>query len=80
MIWMNYANLDLELIDRKDDDIRISFEQGKGSWLLIWAESLENSIYINSSKSISGKIDSSMNFGWFNEQTPELEFHRTILH
>jgi hypothetical protein len=52
-----------------DSDIRISFTPGIGSWSYIGTVA----------KSIS-QSDPTMNFGWFDDETSDEEFSRTIIH
>lgn len=79
-MWSSFANVEFEFVNHKTGDIRISFYQGKGSWSLIGKQSETFSVNVNTGTSASGKNGPSMNFGWFNANTAEDEFQRTILH
>lgn len=70
LIWMQFANIDFEFIDNGDAEIRISFQQGNGSWSYIGVDCLN----------ITNQNEPTMNFGWFDQNTPDHEFSRTILH
>ena len=50
-------------------DIRISFDEGGGSWSMIGTEA----------KSVA-KGEATMNLGWATEQTPESDFASVVLH
>lgn len=67
--WENYANIKFDFISYGLADILISFKKG-GSW---------SQVGINS-RLVSYQELPSMNFGWFNDYTPEFEFRRTVLH
>lgn len=53
----------------EDADIRISFDEGGGSWSMIGTEA----------RGVS-KGDSTMNLGWVAEGTPEKDFASVVLH
>lgn len=79
--WCQHANLKFVFVDKAAGaDIRISFYAGKGSWSLIGKQSSQFSVDVNSGRSVSGQNGPSMNYGWFNQNTTEQEFRRTILH
>lgn len=67
--WTKYANLKFEYVDYGRSDLRISFVENGSSWSVIGKQAL----YVNAD-------EATMNFGWFNDRTPEYEFQRTILH
>lgn len=67
--WENYVNIQFDFGDYKDDaQVRISFNQ-KGSW----SEIGTNCRSVEKSKP-------TMNFGWFNLNTPDEEYSRVVLH
>ena len=67
--WTQYANLTFDFVNYGHSDLRVSFVQNGSSWSVIGKQAL----YL-------GVNEPTMNFGWFDEQTPEFEFQRTILH
>ncbi len=68
--WSQYAYITLRFVsDNSNAQIRITFEQGKGSWSYLGKDAL----------SIASHLPT-MNYGWFNENTTDREFSRTILH
>lgn len=73
--WTQYANIRFEFVDpeREYAQIRITFEPG-GSWSRIGRDSLGDAQWTWSG------FNRTMNFGWFNDSTPDDEFRRTVLH
>jgi serralysin len=70
MDWTNYGNVKIQFVnDKQDADIQIAFQQGAGSWS-----------YIGTDASTIDPGESTMNFGWFDETTPDKEFSRTTKH
>ncbi|KAF2001659.1 zincin [Amniculicola lignicola CBS 123094] len=70
--WSLYANLTFKFMDRDapgDSDIRISFTSGAGSWSQIGT----------AAKSVP-QSEPTMNFGWFNDESTEEVFRRTVIH
>lgn len=65
--WLQFANLRFSFATG-GGDIRISTAPG-GSWS-----------YIGTDAKTIPASQATMNFGWFNAQTPDNEFSRTILH
>ncbi len=68
--WERYVNLRFFFVDSGPAEIRISFTPNIGSWSYVGTDCLL----------ITNQQEATMNFGWFDEQTPEEEFSRTILH
>lgn len=68
--WLKYANLNFEYVNPYENaDIRINFDNSGGSWSYIGTDCN----YIDANKP-------TMNFGWFNSNTPDYEFSRTVIH
>ena len=70
--WSLYANLTFKFMGRDatgDSDVRISFTSGGGSWSYIGA----------GAKTVS-QSEATMNFGWFDDNTSDEEFSRTVIH
>ena len=67
--WTRHANLTFQFVSYGQADIRVSFVQNGSSWSVIGKQALQ----VNQN-------EATMNFGWLNDQTPEYEFRRTILH
>lgn len=71
--WSKYANINFAFLDERSTepaDIRITFDThpNAGSWS-----------YIGTDTETNQKIPT-MNYGWFDENTGDVEFRRTILH
>jgi Matrixin len=79
-MWSQYSSVTFKYVTDKNADIRIAFDDGKGSWSLIGNQSKLFSVDRNSGTTINGTSGPSMNYGWFNKNTEEAEFQRTILH
>ena len=69
MIWTKFANLNFQFVKSGDAEIRIAFQEGKGSWSYLGVDCLN-----------IAQDQPTMNFGWFNEFTREFEISRTVLH
>ena len=68
-IWSRYANINFRFVSYGKADLRISFVENGSSWSVIGKQALQVS-----------QQEPTMNFGWLNNNTPEFEFKRTILH
>lgn len=78
--WTQHCGIQFFFVDHRDADIRIGFYKNQGSWSLMGNQSAYASKNILTFESEPGRDGISMNFGWFDEKTPEYEFKRTILH
>ncbi|MGN4759287.1 M12 family metallopeptidase [Bacillus cereus group sp. MYBK227-2] len=68
--WENYANIQFDFGDHKEDaQIRISF-RGEGSWSKVGTDCL----------GVEDKSIATMNFGWFNQETTDDNYSATVLH
>lgn len=68
--WSSYANINFQFVGvNENSDIKINFDSSGASW----------SYYGNYCINIP-QNQASMNFGWFNNSTPDAEFSRTIIH
>jgi H-type lectin domain/Astacin (Peptidase family M12A) len=67
--WENFANVDFRFVAAgQAAEIRVTFTPG-GSWSFIGRSNLN-----------VPSTNPTMNFGWFNDSTPDLEFSRTVIH
>lgn len=67
--WENFANIDFRFVAAgQTAEIRVTFTPG-GSWS-----------YIGSSNLNISSDRPTMNFGWFHDNTEDLEFSRTVIH
>jgi serralysin len=69
MDWTNYATIKFEFVDDLDADVQISFKKGAGSWSAIGTDA-----------SLTNPGIATMNFGWFDANTPDKEISRTTKH
>lgn len=70
LTWTRFANINFDFVEYGDAEIRISFHQGIGSWSYIGVDCIN----------ITNQDEATMNYGWFNQDTPNHEFSRTVLH
>jgi serralysin len=68
--WEDFANIKFDFITTGNAEIRISFMMGKGSWSYVGTDAL----------SIRDQNKPTMNYGWFDSETPDIEFSRTVIH
>ena len=67
--WTNFANIKFEFVNDKEADVQISFQQGAGSWSAIGTDA-----------STANPGEPTMNFGWFDADTPDKEYSRVVKH
>ncbi|HKP51471.1 MAG TPA: H-type lectin domain-containing protein [Chloroflexia bacterium] len=68
VVWGSYANIQMQFVATGTAEIRVAFNPG-GSWSYVGTDNLA----IPASKP-------TMNFGWFNDSTPDDEFSRVVIH
>lgn len=80
--WEEFANIDFVFVQSGPAEIRISFTLDKGSWSYFGKDSARQSKVKtpDGPQFVRDATGASMNFGWFNDKTPEEEFRRTTLH
>lgn len=67
--WSDYANIRFQFVQSGKADIRVSFNEGDGSWS-----------YIGTDANLIRGNRATMNFGWFDNHTDDEEFSRTTIH
>ncbi len=77
--WNKYSSVKFKFVNSGNAEIRISFK-GIGSWSLIGNSSVSYSVNIKTGVVFKSGNGVSMNFGWFNSNTPDMEFSRVVLH
>jgi hypothetical protein len=70
--WMQYANINITFVKTNDEQVRIAFIPGQGSWSAIGNDCLDTSYF--------PKNEPTMNFGWLDESTPDEEWRRVVVH
>jgi len=70
--WEDYANVQLNFGDDPDAEIRISFQADPGSWSAIGTDCLITDYF--------PQYQPTMNFGWLNDETPDDEYERVVVH
>lgn len=68
-LWSAYANIDFELSEAKDAEIRVSFKEPGGNWSMMGTDSLQ----------VAGG-EATMNFGWIREDSPLIEIEQGVVH
>jgi serralysin len=69
-IWEAYANIKLDVV-AGDEHVRIGFLANQGSWSAIGIDALDPYFSKNSP---------TMNLGWLEDDTPDLEYERVVVH
>ncbi len=67
--WEQHANVRFEFVRSGDADIRITLDRNDGSWS-----------YLGTDAKLIPVGQATMNYGWFEEDTEDSEFSRTVLH
>jgi hypothetical protein len=70
--WMQYANIKITFVDTQDEQVRIAFDTGDGSWSALGTDCLVADYF--------PKDEPTMNFGWLDESTPDEEWRRVVVH
>ncbi|KAK6362668.1 hypothetical protein TWF730_000123 [Orbilia blumenaviensis] len=68
-VWSEYANIYFKFVDSGYANIRVTFNPKGGSWS-----------YVGTDAEVKSQDEPTMNFGWFNDNTPEESFSRTVTH
>ena len=70
--WEQYAKIDIQFVTTTDEQVRIAFTPGQGSWSAIGTDCL-NAAYFP-------KHEPTMNFGWLTDDTNAGEWERVVVH
>ena len=68
-IWSNFAKIRFVFTSNPNADIRISFDEGGGSWSYIGSDALS-----------IDKDEPTMNYGWLDETSSDKEYSRVVVH
>lgn len=69
--WERYANIKFKFIKTGDAEIRIAFAKD-GSWSAVGRDALNANYF--------PKHQPTMNYGWLDASTPDVEYRRVVLH
>lgn len=70
--WLDYANIRIQFVTTKDEQIRIAFMPGQGSWSAVGTDCLDKKYF--------PKNQPTMNFGWLEDDTDDTEWRRVVVH
>jgi hypothetical protein len=70
--WMNYASVRLDFKPGAKPDIRVSFKADPGSWSAVGTDCRVKSEFPADSPT--------MNFGWLDDDTDDVEYRRVVTH
>ena len=71
-IWEQYANISIEFVTTKNEQVRIAFQGDSGSWSAIGKDALNKHYF--------PKKEPTMNFGWLEDDTDDQEYERVVVH
>jgi hypothetical protein len=71
-IWEDHANIHIDFVTTPDEQVRIAFQPGEGSWSAVGSDAL-NPKYFPASAA-------TMNFGWLLDDTDDTEYERVVVH
>src|SRR5262249_48181490 len=71
-IWETYANIHIDFVTTTDEQVRIAFKAGDGSWSAIGQDALNTEFF--------PKDQPTMNFGWLLDGTEDQEYERVVVH
>jgi hypothetical protein len=71
-LWEQYANIHLDFVKTADEQVRIAFTPGQGSWSAVGTDALVSSYF--------PKYLPTMNFGWLLDDTDDTEYERVVVH
>lgn len=71
-MWETYANIHIDFVKTADEQVRIVFRPGEGSWSAIGQDALNTGYF--------DKNQPTMNFGWLQDDTEDEEYERVVVH
>jgi hypothetical protein len=71
-LWEQYANIHIDFVTTTDEQVRIAFQAGQGSWSAIGVDVLNASYFPANAPT--------MNFGWLLDDTDDTEYERVVVH
>jgi hypothetical protein len=70
--WEQYANIHIDFVKTKKEQVRIAFQADSGSWSAMGKDALNKKYF--------PKNEPTMNFGWLEDDTEEQEYQRVVVH
>ncbi|HET7503582.1 MAG TPA: hypothetical protein VFK02_21315 [Kofleriaceae bacterium] len=71
-LWEQYANIHIDFVTSHDEQIRIAFQSGQGSWSAIGHDALITKYF--------PRNEPTMNYGWLEDDTDDSEYERVVVH
>jgi hypothetical protein len=71
-IWEDFANIHIDFVTTTDEQVRIAFLPGQGSWSAVGTDALDVATF--------PKTEPTMNFGWLLDDTDDTEYGRVVVH
>jgi hypothetical protein len=71
-LWEQYANIHIDFVTTRDEQIRIAFQTGQGSWSAIGHDALISKYFPHDAPT--------MNYGWLADDTDDTEYERVVVH
>lgn len=71
-IWEQYANIHIDFVTTDDEQVRIAFQPGQGSWSAIGYDALNTTYF--------ARNEPTMNYGWLTDTTDDHEYERVVVH
>jgi serralysin len=70
--WESYANIHIDFVTTSDEQVRIAFQPGQGSWSGVGCDVLNTKYFAAN--------EATMNFGWLLDDTEDAEYERVVVH
>lgn len=70
--WEDHASIRFRFVTKGPEEIRISFRADPGSWSAVGRDALNRAAF--------PIYQPTMNFGWLNDNSPQTEYDRVVLH
>jgi hypothetical protein len=71
-MWQDFANIHIDFVTTNDEQVRIAFTSGQGSWSAIGTDALNTTYF--------PKHQPTMNYGWLEDETDDTEYGRVVVH
>jgi hypothetical protein len=71
-LWEEYANITIDFVTTPDEQVRIAFQSGQGSWSAVGQDVLNDKYFPATAPT--------MNYGWLADDTDDTEYERVVVH